>query len=46
MNDDISNVGSPHTFAPGKIYWKKYLKKVNNDTINWEKHCDRLAHHR
>ena len=22
MNNDISNVGSPHTFPPGKIYWK------------------------
>ena len=22
MNNDISNVESPHTFPPGKIYWK------------------------
>ena len=22
MNNDISNVGSPQTFPPGKIYWK------------------------
>ena len=38
--------GSPHTFLPGKIYWKKYWEKVNNDTINWEKLCDRSADHR
>ena len=46
MNDDISNVGLPHTFPPGKIYWKKYWEKLNNDTINWEKLCYRSADHR
>ena len=27
INHDVSNVGWHHTFPPGKIYWKKILRK-------------------
>ena len=29
MNHNISNVGQPHFFPPGKIYRKKYWEKIN-----------------
>ena len=46
------NVRQPYSFPPGKIYWMKYwenininknywLRKVNIDTINWEKLSNR-----
>ena len=34
INHDISNVMYPHTFPPYKIYWKKYLEKINIGKIN------------
>ena len=46
MNHDISKVGQPQTFAPGKIYLKKYWEKINIDIIDWEKLFDRSADHK
>ena len=33
--------GIIHKFPPGKIFWKKYCKKIN--IINWEKILGRLS---
>ena len=33
-------------FSPYKIYWKKYWKKVNINTITWEIVLDRSAEHK
>ena len=50
MNHDISNWGNPTLFYRKKFYWKyiekKYWKKVNIDTINWEKLFDRPVDHK
>ena len=41
MNHNISNVGYPHNFTPGKIYWKKCWEKIKIEIINWAKLSNR-----